>query len=124
MVASTCSKSRPAICRGPRILDSSGTPMHADNQTVIKERLYLDKADPNLLHDDITTVDHAFVRPWSSARIYRRNRQGVWLENECSDNGHVYFGKEDYFVSADGYLMPTKKDQPLPDLRYFEPARK
>jgi hypothetical protein len=110
--------------RGPRILDSSGTPMHADNQTVIKERLYLDKADPNLLHDDITTIDHAFVRPWSSARIYRRNRQGVWLENECSDNGHVYFGKEDYFVSADGYLMPTKKDQPLPDLRYFEPARK
>jgi hypothetical protein len=110
--------------RGPRILDSSGTPMHADNQTVIAERFYLDKVDPDLLHDDITTVDHAFVRPWSSARVYRRNPKGVWLENECSDNGHVYFGNENYFVSADGYLMPTKTDQPAPDLRYFESAHK
>jgi hypothetical protein len=110
--------------RGPRILDSSGTPMHADNQTVIAERFYLDKADPDLLHDDITTVDHAFLRPWPSARVYRRNPKGVWLENECSDNGHVYFGNEDYFVSADGYLMPTKKDQPVPDLRYFESAHR
>jgi hypothetical protein len=106
--------------RGPRILDSSGTPLHADNQTVIKERFYLDKADPDLLHDDITTIDHALIRPWLVSRIFRRNRHGVWLENECSDNGHVHFGQQDYFVGADGLLMPTKKDQPIPDLRYFQ----
>ena len=33
-------------------------------------------------------------------------------------------GKENYFVSGDGYLMPARKDQPPPDLRYFKPARK
>ena len=26
---------------------------------------------------------------------------------------------EHYFLSADGKLMPTRKDQPPPDLRYF-----
>ena len=32
--------------------------------------------------------------------------------------------KENYFVSADGHLMPAKKDQPPPDLRYFKPTQK
>jgi len=27
-------------------------------------------------------------------------------------------------LSADGLLMPTKKDQPAPDLRYFKPPAK
>ena len=31
--------------------------------------------------------------------------------------------KEGYFLSAEGLLMPTRKDQPPPDLRYFNPAR-
>jgi len=37
---------------------------------------------------------------------------------------HVVVGKEDYFLSADGFLMPIKKDQPPPDLRYFNQSRK
>ena len=41
--------------KGPRIYDPSGMPLHKDNQTVIKERLFLDKANPNMLHDEITT---------------------------------------------------------------------
>jgi hypothetical protein len=28
-------------------------------------------------------------------------------------------GRETYFVSADGFLLPTRKDQPPPDTRYF-----
>jgi hypothetical protein len=28
-------------------------------------------------------------------------------------------GKENYFLAYDGTLMPTRKDQPPPDLRYF-----
>jgi hypothetical protein len=40
---------------------------------------------------------------------------------DCSeDNRHVWVGKESYFVSADGLLMPTKKGQTPPDLRYFK----
>jgi hypothetical protein len=27
-----------------------------------------------------------------------------------------------YYLSADGLLMPAKKDQPPPDLSYFKPA--
>jgi hypothetical protein len=33
-------------------------------------------------------------------------------------------GKENYFLSADGLLMPAKKDQPPPDLRYFKQTQK
>jgi len=32
----------------------------------------------------------------------------------------VFLKKESYFVSADGYLMPTRKDQPAPDLQNFK----
>jgi hypothetical protein len=31
----------------------------------------------------------------------------------------VKVGHENYFLSAEGLLMPAKKDQPPPDLRYF-----
>jgi hypothetical protein len=33
-------------------------------------------------------------------------------------------GKDDYFLSSDGLLMPAKKDQGPPDLRYFKPANR
>jgi hypothetical protein len=39
----------------------------------------------------------------------------------CAENNlHVRIGGEDYMISADGLLMPAKKDQPPPDLRYFK----
>ena len=31
--------------KGPRAYDTTGLPLHADNQTVVKERIYLDKTD-------------------------------------------------------------------------------
>ena len=34
-------------------------------------------------------------------------------------NAQVMIGKENYFLSADGLLMPTKKNQAPPDVRYF-----
>src|SRR6266446_1192562 len=40
--------------KGPRDFDVDGLPLHKDNQTVIKERIFLDKANPDLLHDEIT----------------------------------------------------------------------
>lgn len=45
---------------GPRVYDASGIPLYVDNET--QERIYLDKADSNLMHDDITTIDHALYR--------------------------------------------------------------
>jgi hypothetical protein len=48
--------------RGPRAYEASGIPFHEDNQTVIKERFYLDKLDRNMLYDEITVIDHAMTR--------------------------------------------------------------
>src|SRR6202051_4223811 len=40
--------------RGPRTWDQSGMPTADDNDGMIKERLYLDKSNPNILHDQMT----------------------------------------------------------------------
>jgi hypothetical protein len=107
--------------KGPRDFDGDGLPLHKDNQTVIKERIYLDKANPDLLHDEITTIDHALTRPWTVTKNFRRERNPIWTEYDCNENNnHVVIGKESYFLSADGYLMPAKKGQQPPDARYFK----
>jgi len=59
--------------KGPRVYDSSGLPLHRDNQSVFKERIYLDKADPNLLHDEITVIDNALTRPWTVDKRFIRD---------------------------------------------------
>jgi hypothetical protein len=110
--------------KGPRIFDPSGIPLHKDNQTVVKERIFLDKADPNVLRDEITTIDHALTRPWTITRSYRRDRSATWVEFTCAEsNQYVFIGTETYLTSSDGALMPLRKDQPPPDLRYFNRAR-
>jgi hypothetical protein len=114
--------------KGPRTFEMTGIPMHEDNQTVITERIYLDKTDPNMLHDEITTIDHALTRPWVVTKDYRRtptNEPIWWSETVCAENNvHVNVGDEVYFLSGEGFLMPSKKDQPPPDLRYFNRSKK
>ncbi len=106
---------------GPRVFESTGLPLHADNQTIVKERIYLEKDDPDTMHDIITTIDHALNRPWTVDRIYVREPRARWKERNCHEaNNHVVIGSEHYFLSADGKLMPVKADQPPPDLRYFK----
>jgi hypothetical protein len=113
--------------KGPRTYDNSGLPLHADNESVIHERIFQDKANPNQMYDQITTVDHALTRPWPATKTYRRAQYDhpVWHESVCAENNpHVEIGKQGYMLSADGFLMPAKKDQPPPDLRYFkQPAK-
>jgi hypothetical protein len=113
--------------KGPRAYDATGLPLHRDDQTVVKERIYLDKANPNILRDEITVIDNALTRPWIVTKSYRRNPnpRPEWQEYVCAENNtHVRIGKESYFMSGDGYLMPAKKGQPAPDLRYFNRTRK
>jgi hypothetical protein len=111
--------------KGPRAYDTSGIPFHADNQTVVKERIYLDKADQNLLHDDITTFDHALTHPWVVNKRYIREPNPIWVESDCAEgNQHVRIGNESYMLGADGLLMPGKKGQAPPDLKYFGQAKK
>jgi hypothetical protein len=113
--------------KGPRAYDEAGLPLHFDNQSIFKERIYRDKADPNILHDEMTTIDHALTRPWTVDKKYVHNPdlQADWTEYYITEaNAQIVIGKENYFLSAEGLLMPAKKDQAPPDLRYFKHDKK
>lgn len=106
--------------KGPRVFDATGIPMHEDNQTIIRERLHLDGANRDILLDEITAFDDALTRPWTVTRSYNREHDPLWPEFLCAeDNHHLVIGKESYFLNVDGNLMPTRKNQPPPDLRNF-----
>jgi hypothetical protein len=112
--------------KGPRAYDEAGLPLHFDNQSIFRERIYRDAADPKILHDEMTTIDHALTRPWTVDKRYVHNSdlRADWPEYYITEgNAQVGIGKENYFLSADGLLMPAKKDQPPPDLRYFKSRR-
>jgi hypothetical protein len=113
--------------KGPRVYDATGLPLHFDNQSIFKERMHRDKADPNILHDEVTVIDHALTRPWTVDKKYilDPNLQRGWVESNCTEGSElVAIGKEAYVRRVDGLLMPAKKDQRPPDLRYFKQGAK
>lgn len=56
---------------------------------------------------------------------YHRVPNPVWVEAICAEgNQHVRIENENYMLSAEGYLMPAKRGQAPPDLRYFNQPRK
>jgi len=114
--------------KGPRVFDATGLPLASDNQTVVKERFFLDKANPNILYDQITVFDHALTQPWTMTKKAERNLapRPEWISQICTgqDNSLVRIGAETYFMNADGFLMPIKKNQPPPDLRFFKSSQK
>ena len=106
--------------RGPRVWDQSGMPMADDTEGVIRERITLDKTD-GLLHDEMTTIDNSLTRPWTVMKTFKRQGKVWWSEDSCIEGqAHVTIGKEVYFLSGDGTIMPMKKGQPPPDLKYFD----
>jgi hypothetical protein len=111
--------------REPRAYDVTGLPFAGDGKTVIKERVYLEKGDPNVLWDDITVVDSSLTRPYFKHQKTIRTNQ-AWTSETCAaDNNWVKIGDENYFVNtADGRLMPSKKGQRPPDLFYFNLPQK
>jgi hypothetical protein len=113
--------------RNPRTYDATGIPFADDGKTVIKERIYADKANPNILHDEITSYDNALTRPWTVIKTYVHNPdpRPMWRETVCGEaNNHIEIAKQGYMISADGLLMPTRKNQAPPDLRYFKQTQK
>lgn len=112
--------------KGPRTYDATGLPLHFDNQSIFIERIHRDKTDPNMLHDEITVIDHALTRPWSVDKkyVHNPNPRPNWTEGYCTENPTmVAIGRDSYFLSGDRILMPVRKDQPPPDLRYFKQSR-
>ena len=114
--------------KGPRVFDATGIPLHADNATIVKERIHVDGPDSNLIRDEVTTIDHALTRPWTVAKTFRRvkSNKPIWFaQSVCGEgNVHIGIGQQVYFLGADGRLMPAVKDQPPPDLRYFKQTSK
>jgi hypothetical protein len=110
------------LLKMPHTYDASGIPFHEDDQAVIKERIHLDNANRNLIEDEITVFDHALTHPWSILKKASRDPQPrpFWHTDACAEgNSMVKIGEDAYYVSADGKLMPLKRDQPPPDLSYF-----
>ena len=109
----------------PRTFDPSGLPVHRDGQMVIKERFYLDKTNPDVMYDQITTMDHSLTRPWTIVRTMKREKKPIWVESICSEgNVHVMIGGEHYMLGGDDLLIPFYKGQPAPDLKHFQQGAK
>jgi hypothetical protein len=107
--------------KGPRTFDQTGLPMADDNGAVFKERLFLDKTNPSILHDEITTIDSSLTRPWTAMKSYRRKSDEEWVELNCGEsNNYVTIDGQVYYIGGDGLLVPMKKGQPAPDLKYFK----
>jgi hypothetical protein len=112
--------------KGPRAFDASGLPLAFDNQSVFKERIFIDKSNPDIIHVLTTVIDNALTRPWTSDRQYMRVAERVeqFPETWCQEGNHnILIGKENYLLRSDGLLMPSKKNQTPPDLRYFTQSR-
>jgi hypothetical protein len=110
--------------KGPRAFDATGLPLAFDDQSIFIERIHLDRSDANVLHDEMTVIDHALTRPWTVDKRYLRTARPTWVEAYCLEGTALIFvGKEEYYLSGDGYLMPTRQDQPPPNVKYFKPRR-
>ena len=66
--------------KGPRTYDDSGIPLHEDNLSIVRERIFLDRSDPNIFYDEVAVIDHALTHPWIVTKSYRRapDRQPLW----------------------------------------------
>jgi hypothetical protein len=53
------------------------------------------------------------------------NPRPVWGEAYCTENqSMIAIGNDAYWLSGDGFLMPVRKGQAPPDLRYFKSSQK
>jgi hypothetical protein len=113
--------------KGPRAYDATGLPLAFDGESTFKERIFRDKSNPKMLHDEITVFDHALTRPWTVDKKYvlEDTPRPDWTEAYCTENrSMIAVGKDSYFLSGDGMLMPVRKGQQPPDLRYFKQPQK
>jgi hypothetical protein len=107
--------------KGPRLMESTGIPLADDGSTVVNEKLHLDKKDPTILRDEITTMDSAFTHPWTVSRFMKRAKDPIFEEYNCTEDNHwLTIGGNLYLTDTDGYVMPIQKGQPAPDPKYFQ----
>jgi len=95
----------------PHVYDSSGTPF-------IRTSAPSSGAHPprqdqsHLLRTRSPSSTTALTRPWTVTRSYpSRARLPMGRVRLPANNQHVVIGKEDYFLSADGLLMPVRRSE-------------
>src|SRR5436309_14282963 len=73
--------------KGPRSFDASGLPLHADNQTIVKEHYTFDRFFPDVISNEVTVFDHALTHPWTVIKHYRRSPKSHpwWVEDNCME---------------------------------------
>src|SRR4030095_10501808 len=107
---------------GPRLVDAN-IPLHENDSTVVKERISLDKSNPDVMLNEISTIDDAFSKPWTVTRKYRRMKNTEYSEYNCEEKRNVVINGETCAIGSGGSRMPIAKDQPPPDLRHFQTKR-
>ena len=72
----SAARSIQPACRSTRTTRRSSRSASISTQTI-----------PDILRDDITTIDHALTRPWSVTKTYTRDpgRKPVWRELICAE---------------------------------------
>jgi hypothetical protein len=109
--------------KGTRVYDASGIPLHSDN-AIIRERIALDKENKDVLGYEITTVDHALTKPWTVLKTFRREPNSSGPRISAARTTITSSSAINSTSSpATANLMPTRKDQPPPDTRYFRTGR-
>jgi hypothetical protein len=64
-----------------------GMGMKHSDKMQIKERIHLDKSNPDILLDEMTVEDPvALEKPWVHTLTYKRSRDWQLLEFECAEN--------------------------------------
>jgi hypothetical protein len=111
--------------KNPRTYDASGIPFHKDAQTVVRERLYLDETNPDILYNQLTVYDNALTGPWTVTKSMKREREPIWVESVCNeDNLQINIENEHYMLNRARELMPAKKGQRPPSLNHFNQVTK
>jgi hypothetical protein len=100
--------------RGPRAFESTGLPLHRDHQSIIRERIYLDKADRNILYDDITVLDHALTQPWTlHKKIARVNAaRPVWRSDLLRGRQRAGAHRQGRLFPERGRLSDADQERP------------
>lgn len=82
---------------GPRAFDHQGVPLHANNETVVRERMRL--VDEARMANEITTIDDALTQPWTIEQRYGRETEDViWQEHLC-------IGSKRYMTLGDAWYI-------------------
>jgi len=95
-----------------------------DDQSVIKERFFLDKADPNTIYDEITVIDHGLTQPWTITKKASRkpNVRPNWHTENCAEENFLGQDRHRALLLERGRQSDARprKIRPPPDLEIFQ----